>query len=147
MYSRSRWRSKELTEPLPKVPLSPPNCIFTTSNSLSIGQLSINCRSIRNKAADLELYVLSCAQPIACICLTETWLLESDSDAVFTSSIRDLFHVYRCDRNVGEAVRGGGVAILVSKSLKSSIASLNTSQESVLHATLPKPITSKSMIF
>lgn len=84
-----------------------------------VSQLSIvfwNCRSVRNKY--VELFDLLCTSDIDICLLSETWL----------KSTNKLFHPnYSCVRNDRVTSSGGGVAILVKKTIGfNEIPNLNT---------------------
>lgn len=69
----------------------------------------MNCRSVLNKATELEGMLLSHDPDI--VILTETWLNESVYDSEF---VPPGYSVYRKDRES----RGGGVCVLFKNSLK-----------------------------
>ncbi|GMT32591.1 hypothetical protein PFISCL1PPCAC_23888, partial [Pristionchus fissidentatus] len=74
-----------------------------------------NCRSIRCKLPQLSFLLSSLDFHI--VCLTETWLDSTDSDAFLISGHSD-YLAFRSDRAISDDVgRGGGVACIVHHSL------------------------------
>lgn len=79
--------------------------------------ISFNARSICNKLHEFQAEIVEFCHPhIISIC--ETWLTEDHPDSLFQCA-RD-YNVYRCDRNDRA---GGGVAVLVHNSIKSTLLS------------------------
>ncbi|GMR57198.1 hypothetical protein PMAYCL1PPCAC_27393, partial [Pristionchus mayeri] len=74
-----------------------------------------NARSIRCKSPQLSFLIASHEYRI--ICISETWLDNSDSDSLLVGGFPD-FLPFRCDRvTSADYGRGGGVACLVHNSL------------------------------
>ena len=72
-----------------------------------------NVRSIRNKLVYISESLIEFG--ISVLCLTETWLFESDTGVV-TAALPDCYSVLHIPRS-GEGSRGGGVALIYHKSL------------------------------
>src|SRR2546425_5746545 len=68
-----------------------------------------NARSLKNKLPDLHFILYSETINYDVICITETWLTTSVTDAMLDP--KGLYTVYRCDRSDGRI--GGGVCVFV----------------------------------
>ncbi|KAF8373493.1 hypothetical protein PRIPAC_79922 [Pristionchus pacificus] len=100
-----------------------------TTRALSIPSSAVssfyaNCRSVRCKVPQITYLLSSFAYKL--ISLTETWLLETDSDALLIGGFPD-YHSFRCDRALSvDSGRGGGVAFIVHNSLNPVLVSTFT---------------------
>ena len=68
----------------------------------------LNIRSIRNKLGYISESLIEFGIDI--LCLTETWLLESDTGVV-TAALPDCYSMLHVPRS-GRGSRGGGVALI-----------------------------------
>ncbi|GMT21187.1 hypothetical protein PFISCL1PPCAC_12484, partial [Pristionchus fissidentatus] len=93
-------------------------CNRSSARSQSKSTVSVfyaNCRSVRCKLPQLSFLLSSRDYHI--VCLTETWLDSTDSDAFLISGHSD-YLAFRSDRAISDDVgRGGGVACIVHHSL------------------------------
>ena len=88
------------------------NNIHQSIHALNIGLL--NVRSLRNKVH----YVAELLREfnLDMLCLTETWLLESDADVV-EAALPRTHELLQIPRPPGLGCRGGGVALVYSRAL------------------------------
>ena len=78
-----------------------------------------NARSIKNKLA--ELHSILYHDNISVICISESWLTSDMSAGLIDPKSK--YTIYRCDRKNRD---GGGVCILVSKQLNSTVIDCTT---------------------
>ena len=76
--------------------------------------LVINARSLKNKLAELHELMYRGDDSYDIICITESWLNHTVSDAMLDP--HNEFTVYRCDRNSVKI--GGGVCVFIKRQLR-----------------------------
>ena len=97
------------------------NCIKINSRRLNSSSLSHsldfylwNVRSVKNKALSLKDYTFE--HDLVFLALTETWLHSGESDSFFVGELCPKGYIFH--HTPRENSRGGGVGILVKKSLR-----------------------------
>ena len=85
--------------------------VGTKSECNMLKCISFNARSIKNKLPDLHYILYSKNYAADLICITETWLNNSVTNAMLDP--QNLFNIFRIDRNTSTS--GGGVCIFAKR--------------------------------